>query len=498
MIQILRSGHRIKVIPPCFGTLRDLLTYTKRIQVGGQAKPVYVQMQLYKAEADGLIAPVGMLSRIMAKLTADNLPFQYTVLQSPPMKPPDYSMVDPRIFDREGQSDVLAALITYDYGVIDAPAGYGKSFLIVQMCKMWPNARFIICSPYTDVILDFYATLKELFGPNQVGLVGAGGHGAESRIVCAISNSLSKCKLNQVDFFLFDEVHRAAAPATAKLIATINNSRMYGFSASVTGRSDGSDLETEGMFGPVIGRLDYQQAQAAGAVVPIVVVVYPCAHLQNQDFKLPVARDRNLIWRNQQRNALIRDMVRDARRAWGDDIQILISVSKVDHAIHLGALLPDFTLVYGGGGIDAADLARWEKAKLIQPGVHPLTAKTREEHKQNFRNGDLKCVIATEVWSTGVSFPKINVMIRADGSGASIGHTQWSGRLTRTSEGKSVGILLDLDDSFNKTYDQRVAKKLSHYRKKGWQVVKLKPGETVHTWLKSLTPMPPTSSVPAP
>ena len=74
-----------------------------------------------------------------------------------------------------------------------------------------------------------------------------------------------------------------------------------------------------------------------------------------------------------------------------------------------------------------------------------------------------------------MDFPQLNVLVRADAAGGKIANTQIPGRVTRPSEGKSVGIVLDLDDSFNQKLARRAAGRFTQYRKKGWTVKHVPP-----------------------
>jgi superfamily II DNA or RNA helicase len=345
----------------------------------------------------------------------------------------------------------------------------GKSWLIRQICKLWPEAKILICSPFSGIIHQMVRELQFLLGPNEVGQVGDGACKPERRVVCAISNSLMKCDLDHTQIFIFDEVHRAGSPALAAVISKIMNARMYGFSASPIGRSDNTDMEVEAAFGPIIAEVEYQDVQKSGGVVPIEARIYSCAGMRDDTFVTTTSMERHLLWRNRERNQLIAKMVKEARLLYGDDAQILISVAKVDHAVNLGKLLPDFELVYRN--MDKGDRFRWERDGLIPPGVHPLSPKRRAELEIGFRDGTIKRAIAT-CWGTGMDFPQLNVIIRADAAGGKIANTQIPGRVTRSSNGKTVGIVMDLDDCFNQKLARRAQSRFALYRKKGWSIVR--------------------------
>jgi superfamily II DNA or RNA helicase len=468
-VRIIRSGNRIKVVPPCPETLTKALTYKRREQEGGDARDaIYREVKLYRIEADGLLAPAGTTARVTELLRKQGYNVIFEDRRPPILPEPKYENVEPM---REGQPELLAAVIANDHGIICSPTGTGKSWLIRQLPRLWPEAKFIICSPFSGIIRQTARELQFMFGPNEVGVVGMGRYEPNCRITCSTAQSLLKCRLSDCQVFIFDEVHRAGGKKTLETLCHVDNARMYGFSASPKGRSDNSDLEVEGVFGPIIATIDYEEAQRDGLVVPITVEMHSCEGFNTWEYSTTNARERHLIWRHTERNKLIAGMARQAIQRFGEDVQIMISVSKVEHAVHLGKYLPDFQLVYAS--MNKADRFRWERDKLIPPRAHPLTPTQRANIDIAFRDGTLKRAIATGVWSTGMDFPKLNVLIRADGQASSIASTQIPGRVTRVAEGKEMGIVMDVDDAHDELLHKRAKRRMTEYRKKGWTIIEV-------------------------
>jgi superfamily II DNA or RNA helicase len=273
--------------------------------------------------------------------------------------------------------------------------------------------------------------------------------------------------------FIFDEVHKAAAERIASFISEITTARMLGFSASPKGRADGADIETEAMFGPVIYKTDYKTVQETGNIVPIDVYLVPCGDCGEIRYSSTSMMNRHGIWRNEKRNHKVVEAVRWALRTFGEDSQILVTAMTVEHCVHMGSLLPDFALCYGS--MNADDCEKYARWGLIDPARHPLSSKDRERLEEDFENGKLKRCIATTtaggVWSTGVDFPHLRVMVRSDGQSNKILDTQIPGRLARKSSGKDKGILIDFDDAFDHILARRAQGRLSRYRSKGWTIL---------------------------
>lgn len=477
--KVLRSGNLIRVEPAHKELLARKLTYDRREQKGGNSKEVTVTpTYLFREEDGGLIVPAGLTNIVLNTLHNCGVETTYQNLNPPDKFEPAYENVD---LLRPGQEDIIASIIANDMGIIWAPTGVGKSYLIRQICKIWDKANIVICCASKDIVYQTYAELLEMFSASVVGFVGDGKNQNDRRIVCVVDKSLMKVNLSKCDIFIYDEVHRAAAPKVAEVVASIQGARMYGFSASPFGRSDKADLETQAMFGPVICKVEYEEAKAQGNVVPIDVWVMPVIGIRPEDRTTTVAMERWNIWRSSDRNAVIAEAVDWAFTTFGRDSQMLITVRTVEHAVYLGYQLRrmDFALVYAQ--MDGEDRLRWEKLGMLPKGIHPITSDQREQMRIDFKDGKLKRAIATSVWGTGIDFPQLNILVRADGQGGTIPNTQLPGRVTRKSDGKNVGIVIDFDDKFQKTLAGRYQRRATDYRKRGWQIRYIKAEPTYLT-----------------
>jgi superfamily II DNA or RNA helicase len=444
------------------------LTYDRRVQSGGNSKNVTVTpTYLFREEDDGLVVPAGLTNLVINTLQNCGVTVTLNDLRAKTDLEPNYANLD---LLRPGQDDLIAPIIGNDMGIIWAPTGVGKSFVIRQICKLWDTAQIVICCASKDIVAQTYGELLEMFSSSTVGFVGDGRNESDRRILCVVDKSLMKVNLSKCDVFIYDEVHRAAAPKVAEIVASIQHARMYGFSASPFGRSDKADLETRAMFGDVICKVEYGEAEAQGNVVPVDVWVMPAVDVVGMNKTTTTSMERWNIWRNDSRNERLKEAIEWAFQTYGKDIQVLITVKTVEHAVYLGDVLKDmdFALVYAN--MDGEDRLRWEKMGMLRKGIHPVTSDQREQMRLDFRDGKLKRAIATSVWGTGVDFPGLNVLVRADGQGGTIPNTQLPGRVTRKADGKTVGIVIDIDDKFHKTLGGRYERRATDYRKRGWQI----------------------------
>lgn len=386
----------------------------------------------------------------------------------------DYRSKDPNTFKpdfdavlsfaelRYKQDEILYEIATNYCGRIDCHTGYGKSFLICLIAKLFPKAKIDVVTKDASVVGRLY---KELVGMmSNVGAVGGGYKKKGRRVTIYCAHSLSHSP-GDADLLLGDECHQLAADKFAPHLARYAWSRNFGFSATHDMRLDNKDMRLEGIFGPVILKISYEEGMKEGLVVPIEVKwtdvdlhSNPCGNLKD------VAKKRAGIWRNFERNELI---AKDAR-LYGDGDQVLITVEVIDHAVRLKQLLPEFTLVYAAGGMADDKRAGYIRDGFISRDEPKMSIARKRELEDKFEKGELKKVIATTVWNTGVDFRKLQVLIRADAGGSSINNTQIPGRVSRTEESKRCGILHDYVDSFDYGFYMKSRSRWKDYEAHGW------------------------------
>lgn len=330
---------------------------------------------------------------------------------------------------------------------------------------LFPKARIDIVTTSADIVRQIRGDMAAT--GLRIGQLGAGKREADSRIVVVCAKSLHRCTCDDVDIVLADEGQELATESYLQQLARYTRARMFMFSATVNMRLDSADIELEGCFGSTILKVPFELAQQHKAVVPIKVKWVPVASDYNPSSGLAgVRRARAAIWRHGFRNRIIAETAKKL----GPDVQTLIVVEKIEHALALKEQLPDYTLVYAEQSLPPYRRTKFRRAGLACVMDEPqMTLQRRIWLKQQFEAGTLKKVIATSVWNRGVNFKKLSVIIRADGGGSSINDTQIPGRVCRTSDGKLYGLVIDFMDQFDRGYAQRSRRRRKNYEANGWE-----------------------------
>lgn len=482
-VELIRYGNRLIV------NSRDPVVFdiAKRVLTCLEVKPLYgaarskakrenrsitqtIVIDLFTRDAKNrLVTAFGFYRRLATELKSKGYSVRFNNLTEYP-RPNAFESNWDRLNNlnfelRYRQQEALQCIERYNNGRIDCPPGWGKSFVIGCAAILFPNAKIVVSTKSVDVMVQrLYPELAQMLP--DVGLRGGGRKVPGHRVFCVTADSLHHAPAD-ADFVFYDECHEAPVDSVSMKLARFTHAHMWGFSASHDMRIDGKDIICEGLFGPIRLKVTYDEAVQHEMVVPLVVQwsnvgsdYDPVAGLDD-----PIERKRLGIWRNEVRNQIIAN---DAN-SYADDVQVLITVETIEHALHLKKLLPNFTMVYREAGIDENDQRYFSKLNLLPSDFEPMTVERRQQLTQAFETGELKKVIVTTVWNRGVNFRKLQVLIRGDGGASPINDVQIPGRTSRLHNDKSYGIVHDYKDQFNSRFARRADKRATSYSQMGWE-----------------------------
>lgn len=453
--------------------------HVEQVHGAAQRNPITGQRQYFKTtdyklfryEHGKLIVLGGYLARVGSRLKKMGCRVAFQDL-SPPRKRPDaftaeWSNLDGRITFRARQEDCLRLISRVPCGVIKAVTGFGKTTLIGAAALLFPNAKIHVVTKSVDVAERIVRSLRK-FIP-KVGMVGDGSKNWE-RVTVITAGSLAHSD-GDADFLFCDEVHQLATINFSTALAQrYRHSRNFGLSATPYARMDNAHAVLEPLFGPMIFELTYQEAVTLGLVVPIRVKWLPIRMTFNpaERYSNRVARKRYGIWTNMDRNRMIANAVRE----YPESHQILILVETIEHAVNLGALLPEYTLVYSS--MFPNDCNGYKKRGLLPQDYKPLNDYQKHQLRGQFESGELRKVIATDVWATGVDFEQLNVLVRADDRDSDIVDVQGPGRVSRVyvapdGAKKEFGEVIDCMDTFDPTFYRKSMGRRNSYKLLGWE-----------------------------
>lgn len=424
---------------------------------------------LFRIEQGRLTTGYGFIARIYRVLQSLGHDVFYLDLTPPPADPacyvPDWDNLWRSGFEARHprQIECLQAIAQTHGGIINATMGFGKTEMFPALASLFPKARIAVVVAPKDVAENLARRFTRQF-PN-VGQVGGGKKWMGERITIFTAKSCHYAQDHEFDFLFCDEVHQLMADGASDMLGeTFRNTRNFGFTATPDGRLDGAHAKLEMFFGPEIFRLLYPEAVELGLVVPIHVRWLKLdSDVNPADGKSGVPKLRWGIWRHDRRHALI---AQDVRTMYTNNEQILIAVATLDHAIHLWRHLPDFELCYAAK--DEKELDGYKESRLLPPNFKPMTQARRDALRTGFEEGTVRRVIATDVWSTGVNFERLQVLYRADARESVTMDSQWGGRPSRIFEGKASSEIIDIVDCWDIGFKRKSEVRRRHYKAHGW------------------------------
>lgn len=438
-------------------------------------------VKLYLFEDNTFSIPSGFWYRLHQFLKKRNIPHKFNYVKLNQVKveqlTPDWGKVEREFQFREGQKECLELVDRLDRGIINAATGWGKTEVISMICALYPKARIFVVARQANLAEQIRQRLQQKFV--QVGMIG-NGKNELCRITVVVARSLhyvvELCDSNQEpDIILADEVDQLAAPSYVEELAKIKRAKMIGFTASANVRFDGRDKEIEALFGPIVYQLDYQEAQQLGNIVPIrVFMVNYKTTISNliPSQKLhynPASIERYCIWKNKERNKKIAEIVQKLLSI-DPNLQILVITKTLEHAVGLLCELPDFKICYSTNRTQKINKIM---SRLPNDVISRITVNKKElmEMQDRFSRGEEKRIIATYVWSTGVDFRYLNVVVRADAAASRTKSIQIPGRACRRIPGvKESALVIDIYDRIDAAYTRRSDLRARQYRKNGWKV----------------------------
>lgn len=375
---------------------------------------------------------------------------------------------------RYRQRELLEVFTKYDYATIIAPPGLGKTHSLTHLPYLMPFARIHFISEGKDILTGMHARL--VAAGVDAGMIGCGQR-RYRRVNVVSADSLmhtdptDRVSFKGCDIQVIDEVHKVLAECYLAPLRSFTYVRRYALTATLE-RGDGAQAVCEALCGPERFRMEYPEAVANKLVAPILVeclrISVPEKFAKKIDaYKTKEALEQHGVWYNEHRHQCLADRL----AKFGPDVQILVLVKFVEHAISLKAFLPDYTLVYDAGSVDDARYKDWVDQGLVDPTREPMmTGKRRAALRDQFRDRKLMRVIATDVWGTGVDFPSLQVVVMFGAQGASNRDYQGPGRGGRLYEGKEYALVIDPDDRWNKKLLARHMGRRRNYKKHGWRI----------------------------
>ena len=426
--------------------------YAKKVRmhkwVGNTPQKIY----LYETDGDTLILPYGCLAHVL--VYTDRRDSVQLKMHTPKMV---WYGCDIPLYDY--QKEATQAMQNAYYGILQAPAGSGKTQIGLSMAvtlgrkTLWLTHTQDLLNQSRDRALQYMD--ESLTGTITDGKVNIG-----KGITFATVQTMSKIYLPQYrdtwDVIIVDECHRVASSPTAvsmfgKVLNALAARYKYGLSATVH-RADGLIKSTFALLGDV--RHVVPEEAVCGrimkvSVCPVCTHVEPTMEALDTDGTIIYAKLIKSLTECEERNQLIAEKLID-----NSDRYNLILSDRLAHLERMRELLPE-------------DLKR--QSAMIDGKM--TSKKAKEERRmalELMRQGKLRYLFATYALAKeGLDIPRLNRLYLTTPQKDYAVVAQSVGRVARVFEGKTDPVVYDFVDEGFQYLVRSYKKRCTTYRKLG-------------------------------
>ncbi len=334
---------------------------------------------------------------------------------------------------RDYQASAVEFLVSRRRGFVVAPAGAGKTLIVAAAVAKVAKSGWrvgVLCNTREQV-----QQMIDAFGRVE------GAADIEIDVQCAAAMpDFSKCNLVAVD-----EAHHSVAPSWLRTIVQ-SGGILWGVSATPFGDDEDRNNALRELF-QEFHSIDRQRLLDSGHLASGKVFVHDLD--DEGEFDADIGREANIeIIRRCRRFPQIPRFEHERRATWqitqefvqknparnaaavslaiseaAKGESVLMLIHSIEHGTELQARIPGSELVFSKIGI-----------------------KKRRERIENFRTGALKILIASSLADEGLDAPRASRLILVCGGRSAGKLEQRAGRVLRTFEGKSGGVIHDFLD----------------------------------------------------
>lgn len=355
---------------------------------------------------------------------------------------------------RFNQEEVLTTVLNANRsGGLSAVTRYGKSRLILNTMRAYPNLQTVLAAPGANLIKQTVDDLRELLPGRDIReLSGSRKKSSPDITVCSM-DSLHKADHNGTRLLLIDEPHAIGTFDRSVNIAKFTQARRIGFGASWSGRSDGSDMLLEALMGPVLRDVTYTEGVEVGAICPIRV------YMVDMPFRPTKYKQRESVLRHMlyENPAFAQIVGNITNHIIPKDWQSIIFIDRENQGRFLQSYLDG-------------------DVPLAMDKVFENTSD-RDKMLREMKNATHKRCLATSIYATGLTFSNLRVMMNLSSVGGSITSIQKPGRLAEIREGKKRGYVIDfmfreVDDGVYKNKSENTLCRASKGRLREYKRIK--------------------------
>lgn len=353
------------------------------------------------------------------------------------------------------QNEAFGKTVDHDFGVISAPTGFGKTVLGASLISHF-KVNTLVIVPNKVLLYQWQKALNTFITKDfEIGLLGDGKSSIDNKIDIAIVNSLEKhtelCK--HYGLVIVDECHHAASLRYESVLKRITAKRLYGLSATPI-RNNGQQELIFMQCGDIVYELShkesYQEKSFTGWVIP---------KLTSYRSKIANKTIHDLyddLHKSESRN---KSIVKTIREYSVKGNSILVLSNRINHLDTLASMLDELDIRY----LLITGALSSKKRKMVQTLI--------TDSKNN--NEPVLILSTGQYIGEGFDFPALDTLILASPISWKGNIIQYVGRVNREHENKNEVHIIDFVDFKVPVLMRMHSKRLSAYRKIGYEIVPL-------------------------
>jgi len=334
----------------------------------------------------------------------------------------------------EHQVRALKALLKTNIGIIKAPTSAGKTEIIIALMKITNLPTLILVDSVSLAI----QTAKRI---NDAGVVCGICHGKgkieEYNTISTIGSYKKLSSLTSYKMVIVDECHISAANRFQEFFNITSYPYRFGFSATPDGNDKYKFALIRQNLGDTIFEIQVKE------LIDNKVMVAPKIKFINTKCPPTPSWDvtyEKCIVKNTDRNDKV------VKLALEQKVPTLILYKIIEHGKILGEKIPNSIVLSGTD-----------------------SNKVREEAIEKFKSGEIKYLIASNIFKQGISINNIETLINASGGKSKIEVLQKIGRALRNHEGKDYALVYDFMDNGNRFTEKHSLQREHLYKKVGFE-----------------------------
>jgi superfamily II DNA or RNA helicase len=385
---------------------------------------------------------------VLAYLEESTIPYKDEVPRLPPLERLE-STVELRSYQNEALSRWRRASMR---GILVLPTAAGKTYIALKAISLLKIQTMIVV-PTLDLIDQWRKRVKEYLNL-EAGAVGGGENTVRMVTISTYDSAYLQAEAlgNRFMFIVFDEVHHLASPSYMQIAEMYIAPYRMGLTATFE-RSDERHRLLPSLVGDLVCNVDVEELAGKHLSPYMYEKIYVELTPEEQrlyDKEMSVFKDylreKGIVFRS------VGDFHKFIMMT-GRDRRARDALLARNHALKV-ALNSDAKLSLLAKQLDAYkeekiliftlhnDLVYTISRRFLIPAVTYQTQKEeRREILDNFRNGDYRAIVTSQVLDEGVDVPDASVGFILSGTGSTREYIQRLGRLLRKVKDKKAKLV---------------------------------------------------------